>query len=103
MRSLTKLNRARSRLRRSQILQENLRLKILAEIYMMHSIAQLQPLQIHVVPTHVEVIFFTDESLTPIGMHGFPVYKIGGFNHKLKFDWFRDIRQRNRTWRMFDA
>ena len=39
---LTKLDRARSRLYRSQILQENMRLKALAEIYTMHSFAQLQ-------------------------------------------------------------
>ena len=38
---LTKLDRARSRLYRSQILQENMRLKALAEIYTMHSFAQL--------------------------------------------------------------
>ena len=36
-----KLYRARSRLHRSQILQENMRLKALAEIYPMHSFAQL--------------------------------------------------------------
>ena len=36
-----KLNRARSRLYRGQILQENMRLKALAEIYKMHSFAQL--------------------------------------------------------------
>ena len=36
-----KLNRARSRLYRGQILQENMRLKALAEIYTMHSFAQL--------------------------------------------------------------
>ena len=36
-----KLYRARSRLYRSQILQENMRLKALAEIYTMHSFAQL--------------------------------------------------------------
>ena len=36
-----KLDRARSRLYRSQILQENMRLKALAEIYTMHSFAQL--------------------------------------------------------------
>ena len=41
MRMLTKLDRARSRLYRSQILQENMRLKALAEIYTMHSFAQL--------------------------------------------------------------
>ena len=35
-----KLDRARSRLYRSQILQENMRLKALAEIYTMHSFAQ---------------------------------------------------------------
>ena len=35
------LDRARSRLYRSQILQVNLRLKALAEIYTMHSFAQL--------------------------------------------------------------
>ena len=35
------LYRARSRLYRSQILQENMRLKALAEIYTMHSFAQL--------------------------------------------------------------
>ena len=38
---LTKLDRARSRLYRSQILQVNMRLKALAEIYTMHSFAQL--------------------------------------------------------------
>ena len=37
-----KLYRARSRLYRSQILQVNMRLKALAEIYTMHSFAQLQ-------------------------------------------------------------
>ena len=36
-----KLQRARSRLYRSQILQVNMRLKALAEIYTMHSFAQL--------------------------------------------------------------
>ena len=36
-----KLSRARSRLYRSQILQVNMRLKALAEIYTMHSFAQL--------------------------------------------------------------
>ena len=36
-----KLYRARSRLYRSEILQENVRLKALAEIYTMHSFAQL--------------------------------------------------------------
>ena len=36
-----KLQRARSRLYRSQILQESMRLKALAEIYTMHSFAQL--------------------------------------------------------------
>ena len=36
-----KIDRARSRLYRSQILQENMRLKALAEIYTMHSFAQL--------------------------------------------------------------
>ena len=36
-----KLNRARSRLYRGQILQENMRLKALAEIYTMYSFAQL--------------------------------------------------------------
>ena len=36
-----KLDRARSRLYRDQILQENIRLKALAEIYTMHSFAQL--------------------------------------------------------------
>ena len=36
-----KLDRARSRLYRSEILQENMRLKALAEIYTMHSFAQL--------------------------------------------------------------
>ena len=36
-----KLHRARSRLYRGQILQENMRLKALAEIYTMHSFAQL--------------------------------------------------------------
>ena len=36
-----KLDRARSRLYRSQILQVNMRLKALAEIYTMHSFAQL--------------------------------------------------------------
>ena len=36
-----KLYRARSRLYRSQILEENMRLKALAEIYTMHSFAQL--------------------------------------------------------------
>ena len=36
-----KLYRARSRLYRGQILQENMRLKALAEIYTMHSFAQL--------------------------------------------------------------
>ena len=36
-----KLDRARSRLYRGQILQENVRLKALAEIYTMHSFAQL--------------------------------------------------------------
>ena len=36
-----KLDRARSRLYRSQILQENMRWKALAEIYKMHSFAQL--------------------------------------------------------------
>ena len=35
------LDRARSRLYRSQVLQENMRLKALAEIYTMHSSAQL--------------------------------------------------------------
>ena len=35
-----KLHRARSRLYRNQILQENMRLKALAEIYTMHSFAQ---------------------------------------------------------------
>ena len=38
---LGKLDRARSRLYRGQILQENMRLKALAEIYTMHSFAQL--------------------------------------------------------------
>ena len=37
-----KLYRARSRLYRSQILQVNMRLKALAEIYTMHSFAPLQ-------------------------------------------------------------
>ena len=37
-----KLDRARSRLYRSQILQVNMRLKALVEIYTMHSFAQLQ-------------------------------------------------------------
>ena len=37
----SKLDRARSRLYRGQILQENMRLKALAEIYTMHSFAQL--------------------------------------------------------------
>ena len=37
-----KLQRARSRLYRSQILQVNMRLKALVEIYTMHSFAQLQ-------------------------------------------------------------
>ena len=36
---LKKLNQARSRLYRNQILQENTRLKALAEIYTMHSFA----------------------------------------------------------------
>ena len=36
-----KLDRARSRLYRGQILQVNMRLKALAEIYTMHSFAQL--------------------------------------------------------------
>ena len=36
-----KLDRARSRLYRGQILQENMRLKALAEIYAMHSFARL--------------------------------------------------------------
>ena len=36
-----KLDRARSRLYRGQILQQNMRLKALAEIYTMHSFAQL--------------------------------------------------------------
>ena len=36
-----KLDRARSRLYRSEILQENMRLKALAEIYTMHSFALL--------------------------------------------------------------
>ena len=36
-----KFDRARSRLYRSQILQENMRLKALAEIYTMHFFAQL--------------------------------------------------------------
>ena len=36
-----KFDRARSRLYRRQILQENMRLKALAEIYTMHSFAQL--------------------------------------------------------------
>ena len=36
-----KLDRARARLYRSQFLQENMRLKALAEIYTMHSFAQL--------------------------------------------------------------
>ena len=36
-----KLDRARSRLYRGRILQENMRLKALAEIYTMHSFAQL--------------------------------------------------------------
>jgi len=36
-----KLYRARSRLYRNEILQENMRLKALAEIYIMHSFAQL--------------------------------------------------------------
>ena len=36
-----KLYRARSRLDRSEILQVNMRLKALAEIYTMHSFAQL--------------------------------------------------------------
>ena len=36
------LYRARSRLYRSQILQQNMRLKALAEIYTMHSFAQLR-------------------------------------------------------------
>ena len=39
-----KLNRARSRQNRSQILQVNMRLKALAEIYTMHSFAQLSNL-----------------------------------------------------------
>ena len=39
---LAALYRARSRLCRSQILQVNMRLKALAEIYTMHSFAQLQ-------------------------------------------------------------
>ena len=39
MRILTKLDRARSRLYRSQILQANMRLKALVEIYTMHSFA----------------------------------------------------------------
>ena len=39
--ALGKLWRARSRLYRNQILQENMRLKALAEIYTMHSFAQL--------------------------------------------------------------
>ena len=41
-----KLDRARSRLYRSQIFQENMRLKALAEIYTMHSFAQLCNLKI---------------------------------------------------------
>ena len=41
-----KLDRARSRLYRGQILQENMRLKALAEIYTMHSFAQLCNLNI---------------------------------------------------------
>ena len=41
MRILTKLDRTRSRLYRSQILQVTMRLKALAEIYTMHSFAQL--------------------------------------------------------------
>ena len=36
-----KLDRARSRLYRSEILQENMRLEALAEIYTVHSFAQL--------------------------------------------------------------
>ena len=38
---LLQIYRARSRLYRNQILQENMRLKALAEIYTMHSFAQL--------------------------------------------------------------
>ena len=41
LRALAKLWRARSRLYRSQLLQVNMRLKALAEIYTMHSFAQL--------------------------------------------------------------
>ena len=41
-----KLDRARSRLHRSQILQENMRWKALAEIYTMHSFAPLSMLKI---------------------------------------------------------
>ena len=40
-----KLYRARSRLYRSQFLQENMRWKALAEIYAMHSFAQLAQLR----------------------------------------------------------
>ena len=45
-RSTGKLGRARSRLYRSQILQQNLRLKALAEIYTMHSFAPFAMLKI---------------------------------------------------------
>ena len=41
-----KLDRARARLYRGQILQENMRLKALVEIYTMHSFAQLCNLKI---------------------------------------------------------
>ena len=41
-----KLDRARSRLYRGQILQQNMRLKALAEIYTMHSFAHLSNLNL---------------------------------------------------------
>ena len=52
---LGKLDRARSRLYRSQILQQNMRLKALAEIYTMHSFAQLCNLIffVKILPMHI--------------------------------------------------
>ena len=52
-----KLDRARSRLYRGQILQENMRLKALAEIYTMHSFAQLCNLIFSVKISHFRSVY----------------------------------------------
>ena len=51
-----KLYRARSRRYRNKILQENMRLKALAEIYTMHSFAQLRNLNffVKILPTNLQ-------------------------------------------------